>query len=145
MDYKKLGSSIYARLDKGDEIIAGILDICRKENILSASYSGIGACDEAEVRTYIPAKNEYRYDKRNGVLELISLSGNITTDDNNNIFEHTHAIFSYIDEQNNNACIGGHLIKAVISYTGEIVINPVQEGIIGRMKDDITGISVWKL
>ena len=73
------------------------------------------------------------------------MSGNITADDNNNIFEHTHAIFSYIDEQNNNACIGGHLIKAVISYTGEIVINPVQEGVIGRMKDDLTGISVWKL
>ena len=50
-----------------------------------------------------------------------------------------------IDEQNNNACIGGHLIKAVISYTGEIVINPVQEGVIVRMKDDLTGISVWKL
>ena len=57
MDYKKLGSSIYARLDKGDEIIACILDICRNENILSAVYSGIGACNEAEVRTFLLKMN----------------------------------------------------------------------------------------
>ena len=144
MDYKNIDDAVYVRLDKGDEILSSILDVCKKEKILSAIYSGIGACDEIEVRTHIPSKNEYRYDRRNGVLELISLSGNISSDNNNNIFEHTHAIFSYIDEQNNNACIGGHLIKAVISYTGEILINPVREGVIRRIKDDITGIR-WRL
>ena len=109
MDYKNIDDTIYIRLDKGDEILSSILNICKKEKILSAIYSGIGACDEIEVRTHIPSKNEYRYDKRTGVLELISLSGNISSDNNNNIFEHTHAIFSYIDEQNNNSVIGGHL------------------------------------
>ena len=32
MDYKKFGDSIYARFNRGDEIISGIIDICRKEN-----------------------------------------------------------------------------------------------------------------
>ena len=145
MDYKKFDNSLYARFDKGDEIISCILDICRKEKILSATYSGIGACREIEVRTYIPSKNEYRYDKKNGVLELISLTGNISLDDKNEIFEHTHALFSYIDEKDNNAVIGGHLMKAIISYTGEFVIQPVLNGIIKRKRDKLTGITVWNL
>ena len=144
MDYRKIGGTIYARLDKGDEVLPCILDISKKEKVLSAVYSGIGACEEVEVRTYIPAENRYRYDKRNGVLELISLTGNISADDNNNIFEHTHAIFSYL-ENGEIKFLGGHLTKAVVSYTAEIEIRPVQNGVIKRKRDDITGITVWDL
>lgn len=145
MDYKKYGDTIYVRFDKDDEIITGILNVCKKEHVLSATYSGTGACDEAIVRTYIPEKDEFRYDKKTGVLELISLTGNITADENDEIFEHTHAIFSYIDEKENNSFLGGHLMKAVISYTGEFTIKSVENGVIRRMQDDKTGITVWKL
>lgn len=30
MDYKQFGDSIYARFNRGDEIISGIMGICRK-------------------------------------------------------------------------------------------------------------------
>ena len=144
MNYKKFGELIYVRLDKDDEIISCITNVCKKENILSATYSGIGACDYVEVRTYLPDEDKYRADIEKGVLELISLTGNITADDNDNLFEHSHAIFSYV-KNNEVKFIGGHLTKAVISYTGEFVITPVVGAVIRRMKDKITGIDVWKL
>ena len=42
MDYRKFGDTLYIRMDKGDEIIGSILDICEKEQIPSAIFSGIG-------------------------------------------------------------------------------------------------------
>ena len=44
MDYRKLGETYYIRMDKGDEIIRTILEICQKEQITSAIFSGIGGC-----------------------------------------------------------------------------------------------------
>ena len=57
MDYRRFGDAIYIRMDRGDEIISCVLDICRKEGIKSATYNGIGGCGEAQIQTYIPEKN----------------------------------------------------------------------------------------
>ena len=145
MDYKFLKDTIYARFDKGDEIISGIVDICQKEKILSATFSGIGGCGEVTVATLNPETNVFLPHTKTGLSEMISLNGSISADDNDNIEYHAHAMFSYLGEDGSLKFLGGHLKKAVIMYTGEIVINPVQEGIIRRMKDPYTGITVWKL
>ena len=31
MDYRKIGETVYLRMDKGDEIIGRILEVCKKE------------------------------------------------------------------------------------------------------------------
>ena len=36
MEYKKIGETFYVRIDRGDEIISNLLEICRKESIPSA-------------------------------------------------------------------------------------------------------------
>lgn len=145
MDYKVSGNCIYARFDKGDEILSGILDICRRENVLSATFSGIGGCGEVSVGTLNPLNNEFIAHNRNGTLEMVSLNGSVTSDEENNLYQHSHALFSYLDDDGNSCVLGGHLQKAVISYTAEIVISAVQNGVIKRMKDPKTGIMVWKL
>jgi len=146
MDYKKFGDAIYARFDKGDEIVAGILDICKKEKILSATYSGIGGCGDVTVATLLPETNKFmNHNKKGTMLEMISLNGNISSDDNDNIEHHTHAMFSYLDKNEEQKFLGGHLMDATVLYTAEIVINPVQNGVIGRKQDELTGITVWKL
>lgn len=145
MDYKKYGNSIYARFDKGDEILSLIMDICRKEHILSATYSGIGCCSDIVVAAIIPENNEFMEHKKSGVLELTSLMGNITSDAQDTIYHHTHAMFTYHNSNNELSTIGGHLTKAVVLYTAEIKITPVENGVIRRKKDNQTGISVWNL
>ena len=145
MDYKKFGESYYIRFDKGDEIVGGILDICKREKILSATYSGIGGCGDITVATYIFEEQKFLPHNKTGSLEMISLNGNISADDNDNIFEHTHALFSFLDEKGDMKFIGGHLTKAVVLYTAEIVLTPVKDGVIRRNQDTATGITVWKL
>lgn len=144
MDYKKWGEYIYARFDKGDEVLDGILNICKKENILSAVFSGIGGCGDVTVSTFIPEKNDFVPHHKTGLLEMISVNGNISANDNDEIFEHTHAMFSYL-ENGDVKFLGGHLTRAVVSYTAEIEIRPVLNGVIRRKKDEMTGITVWNL
>ena len=36
MEYRKFNDAYYIRMDKGDEIISSLLDLCRKEKIASA-------------------------------------------------------------------------------------------------------------
>ena len=78
------------------------------------------------------------------MLELVSLNGNITTDDDGNLYHHTHAVFSYKD--NGKHCvIGGHLKSVTVLYTAEIELRPVIGGIIKRKHDPETGTGFWKL
>ena len=49
MDYRKLGDTWYVRIDRGEEIVACLLTLCRREGIASATYSGIGGCSSAEL------------------------------------------------------------------------------------------------
>ena len=75
---------------------------------------------------------------------MISINGNISADYNGEIFEHAHAMFSYLDN-GEVKFLGGHLTRAVVLYTAEIEIRPVQNGIIRRKYDENTGITVWDL
>ena len=42
MDYRRFGSTIVLRLDKGDEIVESILRLAKMENIRLATVSGLG-------------------------------------------------------------------------------------------------------
>ncbi|MBR1736779.1 MAG: DNA-binding protein, partial [Firmicutes bacterium] len=84
MDYRKYGSSYYIRIDKNEEIIKSIIDICKNEKIMSAVFSGIGGCKEAEIQTFIPESGTFDTEIISGMLELISVNGNIITDNDNN-------------------------------------------------------------
>ena len=59
MDYRKFGECYYIRMDRNDEIISTILEICKKENIRSATFSGIGGCKDAEIQTFIPETGSF--------------------------------------------------------------------------------------
>lgn len=144
MEYKKSGDNIYVRFDKGDEVVEKILEICKKENILSATFTGIGGCGDVTVSVYMPEKGEYLQHNHTGLLEMASCNGSVSADENDKIYEHAHAMFSYY-ENGEIKVIGGHLAKAVILLTGEFVITPVKNDVIRRKKDEITGITVWKL
>ena len=62
MEYKKIGETYYVRMDRGDEIISNILEICRKESIPSAIFSGIGGCSGAELQVFIPETGSFETD-----------------------------------------------------------------------------------
>lgn len=142
MEYRKFGTTCYVRMDRGDEIISGLLDICAKEGIGSAIYSGIGGCASAELQTFIPDKGAFETEKLSGMLELISLNGNIVTDEAGKQYHHTHALFSYKDGETHRVA-AGHIRSIEVLYTAEIELRPVTGGCIRRRFDPETGTGFW--
>lgn len=143
MDYKKYDQTYYIRMDKGEEVIRTLLEICRKEKIGSAIFCGIGGCQKAEIQTFIPDAGAFETTELSGMLELISLNGNIISDDEGELFHHTHALFSYIKE-GEHSMAGGHIKSITVLYTAEIELRPVTGGVILRKTDPETGTGFWK-
>ena len=143
MDYRKFGETYYIRMDRGDEIISSILDICRREGIASAIYSGIGGCAEAQIQTFIPASSSFETQTLSGMLELVSLNGNVVTDDEGVYYHHTHAAFSYKDGDRH-CMAAGHIKSITVLYTAEIELRPVIGGEIRRSFDPETGTGFWR-
>ncbi len=142
MKYGKFGETYYVRMDKGDEIISSILDVCRKEGISSAIFSGIGGCGAAEIQTFDPENNAYETRELSGMLELVSVNGSVATDDAGKLCQHTHAMFAY-KEDGEHAAAGGHLKSATVLITAEIELRPVTGGTIRRKSDPDTGLTYW--
>lgn len=143
MDYRKFSDTYYVRMDKGDEVISKILGLCKKEGITSCIFNGIGGLSQAEIQTFIPEKGEFETDTVNGMLELISLTGNVITDDNMDYYHHTHAAVSYKDGSGHHMT-GGHIKSLTVLYTAEIELRPVIGGRISRKYNDETGTGFWE-
>ena len=142
MEYRKFGETFYIRMDKGDEIIGSILELCRKEKIVSAVFSGIGGCSAAEIQTFLPETGAFETRELTGMLELVSMNGNVMTDADGMLYHHTHAVFSYQTEGQHRMA-AGHMKSITVLYTAEIELRPVLSGAIMRKRDEETGTGFW--
>lgn len=142
MEYRKYGDTFYIRMDRGDEIIEKILMVCKEEGIHSCTFNGIGGCGKAEIQTFIPETGTFEMRRLEGMLELVSLNGNVITDENGDYYHHTHAVFAYkVGEDHRVAA--GHMKSIMVSYTAEIELRPVVDGEIKRKYDSETGTVFW--
>ncbi len=142
MEYKKIGENYYVRMDKGDEVISQLLSICRKESIPSAVFTGIGGCSQAELQVFIPATGTFETEVVEGMLELVSLNGNVVRDTQGQLYHHTHALFSF-KRNGEHGMAAGHLKSTTVLYTAEIELRPTVGGAIGRQFDPETGTGFW--
>ena len=142
MEARKLKDTYYVRIDKGEEIISTLLEVCRKEQILSAVFTGIGGCADAQIQTFIPETGEFQTEYLEGMLELINITGNIISDENDNLYHHTHAVFSFKQGEEHRMS-AGHIKATTVLYTAEIELRPVYGGVIRRKHDPETGTGFW--
>lgn len=142
MDYRKYDDTVYIRMDKGDEIIGSILDVCKKEQISSATLSGIGGCSEAQIQTFLPETGTFETETISGMLELVSLMGNVISDDQEEPYLHAHGMFSYKDGDKHCAS-AGHIKSINVLYTAEIELRPVKGGTIRKKFNEETGTGFW--
>lgn len=142
MEYRKFGETYYIRMDKGDEIIGGILELCRREKIGSAVFSGIGGCASAEIQTFVPERGDFETETLTGMLELVSMNGNIVSDAAGERYHHTHAAFSF-QTGGRHRMAAGHMKSVTVLYTAEIELRPVLGGTIMRKRDEETGTGFW--
>lgn len=136
MDYRKFGNKYVVRLEKGEEIVSSLKELSRKEKISLGRISGIGAVGEAEIGYFETKIKEYHSKVLKGDMEILNLNGNIS-EMNNEVYLHLHIT---IADDNLNA-VGGHLNSAIISATGEIVIDVI-EGKVDRELDEDIGLNL---
>lgn len=142
MEYRKIDEQFYIRMDRDDEVIENILEVCRRESISSAVFSGIGGCKRAELQVFIPEKGTFETEQLEGMLELVSLNGNVVRDNDGKLFHHTHALFTF-KKDGQHGIAGGHLKSTTVLYTAEIALRPTVDGSIGRKFDPETGTGFW--
>ena len=142
MTEEKIGETYYVRMDRDDEVIEKILEVCHKESISSAVFSGIGGCKNAELQVFIPDTGCFETEKIEGMLELVSINGNVVSGDDGQLYHHTHAFFTF-KRDGQHGMAGGHLKSTTVFYTTEIELRPTVGGTIGRKFDPETGTGFW--
>lgn len=142
MEYRKFGDTYYLRIDKGEEVVASVLSVCEQEGIRSATFSGIGGCQDADIQVFDPVQGSFHTNHIEGMLELVSVMGNVIWGDEGAHSYHSHALFAYhVDGQQRIAA--GHLKSTTVRYTAEIELRPVIGGVIGKVRDPETGTGFW--
>lgn len=139
MKYQKTTNKIIIRIDKGEEIVQSLSLLCKNLSIKAATIQGIGATNNAKIGSYNTKTKQYHSTEFVGEYEITSLTGNITTM-NNEPYLHLHITIG--DE--NHHVFGGHLNSAVISATFEAVIDLISEPI-QREFDSTIGLNVLKI
>lgn len=138
MDYRRFENKIVVRIDKGEEIVEKMLEVCKKENVLLANINALGAVGEFEVGLFKTGEKKYYSTVHKGDFEIVSLTGSITTKDGE-LYHHIH--MSAADEENK--VYGGHLNYAKVSATCEMFID-ILNGNVGRQFDEVIGLNLFK-
>ena len=138
MKYKKFNNTIIARIDKGEEILEQVKTIALKENIKLAGIQALGATNDFTVGVFNTENKKYIAHDFKGDFEIVSLTGSINTM-NGEFYCHLHMSAG----SENGEVFGGHLNRAVVSATCEMIIT-VFDGNVDRVFDEETGINLFK-
>ncbi len=138
MEYRKFNNIIVARMDKGEEILEKVKEIALKENIKLANINALGAVGDFTVGVFKTKEKKYYSNTFTGDFEIVSLTGTINTM-NGEFYCHLH--MSAGDKEGK--VFGGHLNKAIISATCEMVINII-DGQVDRIHDENIGLNLFK-
>ncbi len=137
MDHRRFNNTIVARLDKGEDILEQIKVIAQKEEIKLASVQALGAVDDFTVGVFDTKTKEYHANHFEGSYEIVSLTGTINTM-HGEFYSHLH--MSAGNDQGQ--VFGGHLNKANISATCEMIITII-EGVVDREFSEEIGLNLF--
>ena len=137
MEYKRFGNNIVVRMDRGEDIVEQVKVLAEREQIRLASVQALGAVNDFTVGVFKTDRKQYDSNTFTGYFEIVSLTGTITTMDGQ-YYAHLH--MSCGDEQGH--VFGGHLNRAVVSATCEVVIR-ILEGTVERRFDGDIGLNVF--
>jgi len=137
MDYRRFGSTIVARIDRGEEILTQMKEIALKEQIKLASVAALGAVDDFTVGVFHVEEKKYEANHFTGEFEIVSLAGTISTM-KGEYYAHLH--MSAGDEKGH--VFGGHLNEAHVSATCEMVIQVI-DGQVDRVFDESVGLNLF--
>ncbi|MBR3019113.1 MAG: DNA-binding protein [Clostridia bacterium] len=138
MEYRKFGDTYIVRIDRGEEILGKLAELCEKEDIRLAQIDGLGAVDHAAVCVYdVPTKTFFRKEF-NEPMEISNLCGTASRKEGK-AYLHLHA--TVCDKELN--AHGGHAAELRVSATCEIVVRVIC-GEVDRILDENIGLNVFR-
>jgi len=143
----RIDGVILSRLMPGEDLFAGLKKIVQDHGIeRGVILSAIGSLKDVVFRnvklnTGLPVKAENTQEMREGgPFELLSLEGNLfPSESEREPVIHLHVILG----SPSGGVMGGHLFKAIIFTTTEIVIGRMAGSSVNKAKSEITGL--WEL
>ena len=137
MEYRTFGNTVVLRIDRGEEIVQTLRQVCETEEIALASVTALGATDDFTVGVYHVVEKQYHANTFHGDFEIVSLTGTVTTMDGG-FYAHLHMSAG----NGQGEVFGGHLNRAVVSATCEMVLT-VLPGRVERKPDAATGLNLF--
>lgn len=138
MEYRRFDNTIVARMDKGEEILEQVKEIALKENIKLANINALGAINDFTVGVFKVDEKKYYSNQFSGNFEIVSLTGTINTM-NGEYYAHLHLSAG----NDKGEVFGGHLNKAMVSATCEMIINII-DGTVDRSFSEEVGLNLFK-
>ena len=138
MDYRRFGDTLVIRLDPDEEIIENLRAIAEKEQIKLASVEALGAINDFTVGVFDTVEKKYYSNRFQGAYEIVSLTGTITTKDGV-FYQHLHMSAG----ESSGAVFGGHLSRAIVSATCEMIVRVI-DGRVERVLDPDIGLNLFR-
>ena len=132
------GRTYIFKLPKGKDLMESLVAFCHDNQVKCGIVNVIGAVENATISTFDQKKKKYEKSVISGAMEIVSLTGNISIQDNRPCV-HAHVMFSDKEGQ----VFGGHLLPGTKIFVGEAYIQElVGEPKVRRM-DKVTKVSLW--
>ena len=138
MDYRRFGDTILVRIDRGEEILEEMKKVALAENVKLAEVSALGAVNDFTVGVFNTAEKKYYANHFEGPFAITSLTGTISTM-NGEYYAHLHMSAG----NDRGEVFGGHLNRALISATCEMVIR-VLDGTVDRRFSEEVGLNLFE-
>lgn len=142
MNSRKVAGGYVVRLDRGEEVISCLAAFAKDRNIPCGFLQGIGSIRDIELGYFDIQTNEYRHRQIAGVVEVVSLTGNIAWLENEP-FVHAHAAVAGPDQ----SLLGGHFFSGIVAVTLEMFIQIVPDRLnrTADPNDPNLGFNPWDL
>jgi hypothetical protein len=134
MKITRIDALYMIRLDRGERVIASLQSFMRMRTIPGGMLTGIGAADQVDVAFYDVGVKAYRTRRHEGLIELLSLTGNLAWHGSE---PRVHVHVSAAEETA--GAFGGHLVEARVSASVEMTLLPTSARVT-RVMDERIGL-----
>lgn len=139
MKYRRDGSRIFVRLERGDPVHASLTALMEAEEVRGGFFNALGAISDVELGYYDLERREYDRRAFREEVEIASATGSLSVLEGKP-HVHLHAVVSDRECR----AFGGHVFQAKAAATVEVLIH-VSEQPIERTPDEETGLALWRV